>query len=93
MAIDVTYHALPAGRQTVIPVTEINDEDAAWFTEHNVKLSLEQLRTGATALYANTGNAENEVMVISLTKGCREMMAELRVLAEQQVNGKTDDAQ
>lgn len=93
MAIEVTYHALPDGRQTVIPVTEINDEDAAWFTEHNVKLSLEELRTGVKVLYANTGDEENEVMVISPTKGCREMMAELRVLAEQQVNGKTDDAQ
>ena len=93
MSINVTLYTLPNGVKSEILVGEINDEDAAWFTEHNVKLSLEQLRTGVKVLYANTGNAENEVMVISLTKGCREMMAELRVLAEQQVNGKTDDAQ
>lgn len=93
MAVYLTYYESPHGRQSVIPVTEINDEDAAWFTEHNVQLSMEQLRTNIKVLYANTGDPEKEVMVISPTKGCREMMAELRVLAEQQVNGKTDDAQ
>lgn len=88
MSINVTLYTLPNGVKSEILVGEINDEDAAWFTQHNVKLSLEELRTGVKVLYANTGDEENEVLVISPTKGCREMMAELRVLAEQQVNGK-----
>ena len=88
MSINATLYTLPNGVKSEILIGEINDEDTAWFTEHNVKLSLEELRTGVKVLYANTGDEENEVLVMSATKGCREMMAELRVLAEQQVNGK-----
>ena len=85
MPIQATVYILPNGRQEVITVTEITDDDALWFTQHNVKLSMEELRTGAKVIYADYGNPDEEAIVVSMPgreRPCIEMMTELRKQTE-----------
>ena len=79
MSIHVTVYYLPHGKSTV---QEITDDDALWFTQNNVKLSMEELSTGAKVIYADYGDPEDEAMVVSMTKPCIEMLAELRKQTE-----------
>ena len=82
MSIHVTVYYLPHGKSTVQEITGITDDDALWFTQNNVKLSMEELSTGAKVIYADYGDPEDEAMVVSMTKPCIEMLAELRKQTE-----------
>lgn len=83
MPIQATVFVPPNGRQETIMVQEINDDDANWFIGHNVKLSMEQLQTGVFVLYADYGakteDGDPDEIIVLGTKGCREMMTELRI--------------
>lgn len=81
MPIEVTFFIPPHGQQTKQTITDISDEDAQWFTENNIKLSMEELMNGAKVIYADYGNPEEEATVISMPgreRTCRDMMAQLK---------------
>lgn len=85
MSIHVTVYYLPHGKSTVQEITGITDEDALWFTQNNVKLSMEELSTGAKVIYADYGDPDEEAIVVSMPgreRPCIEMMTELRKQTE-----------
>lgn len=93
MPIQAIVFVPPNAKQEVITVTEINDEDAEWFTQHNIKISMEELSNGAKAVYADYGNPDEEVIVISMPgreKSCRDMMATLRKQTEDAINAQAN---
>lgn len=88
MPIQATVFIPPSGRQEVITVTEIDDRDAEFFTQHNVKLSMEQLQTGLYVIYGDWGKKTpdgepEEAIVMSATRSCRELMHQLRTDLEE----------
>lgn len=87
MSIPVTVFTPPNGDQSVIEVKDITADDATWFIANNVKISMENLRTGDRAIYADWGKKYPdgepiEEMVISNRRSCKEMMSDLRILTE-----------
>lgn len=67
----------PNGQQEEIEVTNIYPEDEQWFIENQVKISMEELRTGEFAVYGDYG-AEEEVMELDMGRSCHEVMKALR---------------
>lgn len=88
MSITAIAYILPNGRQEVIEITDINQEDELWFKEHDAKLSVEQLSTGHMAVYADIGLGEdNEALEISFNRSCQETLAALRKQCEYMLKG------
>lgn len=80
--IQVKFFFPPHGHSSMQEITGISDEDALWFTNNNIKLSMEELQTGAKVIYADYGNPDEEALVVSMSKPCIEMMSELKKQTE-----------
>ena len=86
MGLPVTIYHRPNGRQEDIICNNINEDDAKWFQDHNVKVSMEESGSGGQSLYADYGSVDedgepDEVIVVT-HRSCEEAMAELRRLTE-----------
>ena len=87
MPIEVTLFIPPIGEQHVIQVTDVTDEDAAWFTENKIILSMEQLSSGAKVVYGKFGvNEHQECMVVSMYDSCKSMLSELRSIVQTEIS-------
>lgn len=77
----VTIYKAPNGRAEVIDLVNIKREDAQWFEQNNVAVSMEDIG-GQFAVYGDIGRLSedepDEVLVLSKGRDCFETMAELR---------------
>lgn len=84
----VTFFIQPDGRQEVVDIDQVNPEDEKYFTEHNIKISMEQLQLNQHAVYADTGmlidGESTELLELSHGRSCRDTLAALRKRCEQQ---------
>lgn len=84
----VTFFIPPNGHREVREITNVRPEDEKYFTEHNIKISMEELSTGQHAVYADTGmlidGEPTELLEISYGRSCKDTLAALRVRCEQQ---------
>lgn len=92
-SIKVTLYQRPNGKQSVIDLTEITKEDAKYFKDNKVKVSLEPQDSGTDniIIYADYGKKDpdgepEEIIIFSRGRECTECMTELRQLVESQSN-------
>jgi hypothetical protein len=84
MPIKATVFTPPHGTQTIIDVIDITDEDAAFFNNNNIKISMEELSIGSKVIYADwNGIPEDEALVL-VPEGvtCKQAMTQLRIQVE-----------
>ena len=90
-----TFFLPPNGRQEVHEITEVEPQDASFFEQNRIKVSMEQLMTGDYTLYADTGKLAfgepDELIVISRGRSCRECLTELRKLCEKRFADEQHD--
>ena len=87
MPIEVTLFIPPIGEQHVIQVTDVTDEDAAWFTENKIIISMEKLSSGAKVVYGRFGvNEHQECLVVGMNKTCKSMLKELRSIVQTEIS-------
>ena len=87
-SLDVKVYKRPDGRVVETTIYNIRQEDADWFRENNVAVSMEDLG-GDFAVYADVGRRLNddpnedpdEVIVFAAGRSCEDTMAELRARA------------
>ena len=86
MGLPVTIYHRPNGRQEDIICNNINEDDAKWFQDHNVKVSMEESGSGGHILYADYGavdeDGEPDEVIVVTHRSCEEAMAKLRRLTE-----------
>ena len=86
MGLPVTIYHRPNGRQEDIICNNINEDDAKWFQDHSVKVSMEESGSGGHILYADYGavdeDGEPDEVIVVTHRSCEEAMAELRRLTE-----------
>ena len=84
----VTFYHRPNGRTEVLEITKVIEDDANWFLENGIKVSMEDDGTGnGFIIYGDTGQVDEEgepveVIVFSLGRGCEKSLSELRRLCE-----------
>lgn len=76
----------PRGERKQIEIKKVNQEDAEYINTNNIKVSLEELMTGDTAIYFDDGHfidddpSEDPDEIIIISKGgkksCEECFAE-----------------
>lgn len=81
--LDVTYYALPDGRQKTVTMTNIEESEVDFF-QNDYVVSMEELTTGDIVMYARPVDLddEDEVLVMDHGRPCEEVMKELRELCE-----------
>lgn len=87
MGLDVKLHIRPYGHTKVVTVTEILDEDAKWFKDNNVKVSMEDIGNdfvvfGDVGLKIDNDPDEepDEAIVYARGRSAKETFTELRNL-------------
>lgn len=75
----VTFFIPPFGKKEKRDVIDIAVDDAKWFTDNNVEVSMEELGHMAIVYATPPGkDEEDEIMVVSNGRSCMETMADLR---------------
>jgi hypothetical protein len=72
-------HVFHNGREDLIEVVKVLDEDSKYFTDNHIRVSIEKLAGEVIVYgcpYADTSE-ESEVIVFSRGRPCEETMAEL----------------
>lgn len=91
----VTLYKQPDGRTQELEIKNVRPEDEAWFKEHGVQLSMEDVGApGAPefAIYAAVGEGEgSELLELSKGRSCEDTLTELRKQAEAQLRVCPDD--
>lgn len=86
--MNVTIYKTPNGRTEVIDLRNINDDDAKWFEQNNVAVSMEEIG-GQFAVYGDVGRMHegepDEVLVLSQGRDCFETMAQLRIECQEAI--------
>lgn len=88
----VKHYLLPNGRMEETEVSHIQLSDQQWFKGNKVELSMEQLRTGKFALYADFTDRdcedhESEVVVVTDNRTpAIDAFHQLREVAEEYLN-------
>lgn len=74
----------PNGDKQKVSVMDINPEDARWFTDNNVEVSMEYINLMAIVYATPPGKdpEEDEIMIFSNGRNCNDTMAELRKQCE-----------
>lgn len=90
--LNVTFYELPNGKQTVRTITKINEEDARFFQDNNLEVSMEELATGQFVIYSTTGkiieDEEDEVLyLVPEGQSCPDAMHALVNLVKMEING------
>lgn len=79
MPLTVTMYLKPDGHTRTVPIENVTDDDAAFFNDNNITVSIEAINDGQYALYADVG-AEEELMYVSdYGMTCQEAMHMLRL--------------
>ena len=86
--LNVIHYKRPDGRPVEVTIKNIRQEDAKFFIEGNLFVSMEDLMTGDVVLYSETGMSDEdgeEIEVMYLVpqgESCEDAMSELRKLVE-----------
>ena len=93
MTYPCTMFFKPDGRSELGNIANIYDEDVQWMTEHNAKLSMEELTTGQFACYLDVGlkdedNEPLEAIEISFGRTCEETLKSLCEQAREMLGEK-----
>lgn len=84
--MNVTVYHRPDGRKEVIRVHNVHPEDAQWFEEHGVAVSMEDIG-GMFAVYGDIGREldgePDEIIVLSQGMNCEGTLAKLRKECEE----------
>lgn len=83
--MNVTLYKKPNGAKEVVDVKNVYPEDEAWFVEHKVKLSMEDIG-GMFACYADVGIEDEgepvEAIELSRGRSAEDTFHALRLQAE-----------
>lgn len=87
MHLTATVFIPPNARREEITVSDVTPDDALWFIDCKIKLSMEELHTGMRVIYADVGlktpdGEPMECIVMSKVKTCQVMLSELRAQCE-----------
>jgi len=78
--LPVKLYMNPNGHMRVIGMTEIDEEDIAFFLDNDIIVSMEEIETGFVVYGCPSSDLseESEVIVFAKARGCRETMKALR---------------
>lgn len=89
--MQVTFFLKPDGRRAVTEISNVYTDDAAWFEQHNVKVSMEDIGD-QMALYADIGKVyegePDEVIVLTGSMNCQDALHKLRLECESEMQTK-----
>lgn len=81
----IIYHR-PNGRQQEAEMKNITDEDSAWYTEHNIKVGMEEISPEILVIYAEYGITNEEpdeiTYIVPKDERCVLSMAKIRAMIE-----------
>ena len=85
----VTFYKQPYGRTQEIDIKNVLPEDEAFFTRHEIDISMEDVG-GMFAVYADIGKTDEDggpIELIELSQGrsCEETLSALRKLCEEEL--------
>lgn len=81
----VTIFSPPNGKSVEHEIRNVTPDDARWFNDNNIKVSMEELMTGEFVIYGcKVGTPEeNEcIYIVPKNQTCIEAMGKLRKLCE-----------
>lgn len=82
--LTATVYVRPRGKQETIVVKNVYPEDAKWFIENNVKISMEEDGRKGIVVYGDYGYVDPEdlepveAIEVSLGRSCEETLKALR---------------
>ena len=83
--MEVTIFMLPDGRKKVTSISNVYPDDASWFEENNVKVSIEEIGD-QMAIYADIGKVydgePDEILILSGNMNCQDSLKKLRIECE-----------
>lgn len=81
--LNVLMYQRPTGERKYVDIKNVYPEDAKWFNDNNIKVSMEPDATeGNYICYADYGDPENEAIEFSLGKNCEDTLHALRETTE-----------
>ena len=89
--LQATFYHRPHGEKTIGIIRDIKQEDAKWFIDHKVKVSMESGVNGNHIIYADIGETLEDgtpvdIIVMSDGRDCNTVMTEVRNLCESKLN-------
>lgn len=83
-SVEVTIYQRPDGRKLRTLITNVRYDDARYFRDNGVIISMEEIGENDYAVYGNwNGDEEDEVIVLSRGRTCEDTLAELRQTIEE----------
>lgn len=92
--MNVTFYLRPDGRTREMNITNVRDDDALWFEQNDVTVSMEELNDSTYAIYADIGLYEDdgetpkEIIYVtsSPSESCEEALSNLRIMCQEELN-------
>lgn len=81
--VEVTIYQRPDGRKLRTLITSVRYEDARYFRDHGVIISMEEAENEFIVYGDWPGNRHDEVIVLARGRSCEETLAELRQIIEE----------
>ena len=81
--LEVTFYRQPHGGKSTLNITNILPDDAKFFQDNNLSVSMEELPTGQYVVYSSLpgGDEEDEeIYIVPEGESCEVAMGELRKL-------------
>ena len=83
-SLEVTIYQRPDGRKLRTLIKNVWYEDARYFLDNGVIISMEEIGENNYAVYGNwNGDEEDEVIILSGGRSCEDTLAELRQTIEE----------
>lgn len=82
--VTATLYSLPNGEKSTIEVRNIMVDDANWFNDNNIKISMEQLASGEIVIYGEMPFFDQdtdepyEIFELAQGRSCEEIFESLR---------------
>lgn len=82
--LTATAFLRPNGKQEIIEVNHVNEDDARWFIENNIKISIEEDGRGGFVVYGDYGAIDPEdlepveAIELSMGRNCQDTLKSLR---------------
>ena len=90
--MNVTFYLRPDGRSREMDITNVRDDDAVWFEQNNVAVSMEELNDSTYAIYADIGLYEDDgetnreiIYITSPNEECENALSKLRDMCQKEL--------
>lgn len=84
--LEVTFYRQPHGGKSTLNITNILPDDAKFFQDNNLSVSMEELPTGQYVVYSSLPGEheewDEEIYIVPEGEACEVAMGELRKLVE-----------